>query len=94
MFLAEFHLVLDLSALDDQLRLHVDEVLIVGELLVVEVSRQHGAQGQASLVNAALQEFCLFQLIDEFVPLPLDNFLRRDKMKKAFNRSKFLFESS
>ena len=53
LLLSKLHFVLNLTAVHDQLRLHVDEVLIIRELFFVQVLRQNCRYVHTALVDVA-----------------------------------------
>lgn len=65
LFTTQFDLVLELALLDDKGRLRLDEVLVVGELLMIKLSGEHLGHSLLFLVNFAFQLFCLLMLLHQ-----------------------------
>ena len=81
LLLAELDLVCDLPGVHDELGLHLDEVLVVGELLGAEVAVQEAGDGGRPAVDALLQRLGLVQLRRQLRPLRLQEFLKREMLR-------------
>ena len=59
----------------EQTHLHLDKVLVVGELFLAEVAVEEGGDGGRPAVDALLQRLGLVQLRRQLRPLRLEDFL-------------------
>ena len=84
-FFAEFEFVVDVLLVDRQLRLHLDEVFVVVELLRRELSAQEVRDAVATPVDAVLQLLRVVQLLQQFVTLRRHRALQAAKQDTQCN---------
>jgi hypothetical protein len=75
LFIAELDFVVDLLRVDDELSLHLDEVVVVRIVLYGQVLLEEVGHVGTSLVYVFLQNLRLIQLLLQLVSLPFQDFL-------------------
>lgn len=76
---AQLDLVQHLATVDDQLGLHVDEIVVVGVRVHAEMLLQDATNDAAAPIDVLFQAFRLIQLLDQPIALDLQRLLHMTK---------------